>query len=100
MGNLIDPLAKKRALIEAAKAKAASLSALQTIPTKPIEYGSPEDAINKTRLIADNSGSMASYINGQSAMEHAKKGIVEYLRSSVPNKDAVAIHLMNTPYRQ
>lgn len=92
MGNLIDPIAKKRALIEAAKAKAAAASqALEKTPIAPIEFGSVEDAVNRIRIIADNSSSM-----GTSKMEDAKKGIVECLRNGTPNKDAFAIHLLNS----
>ena len=99
MSSFEDVIAKKKAQIEAAKAKAkAARTDLIHKPTtgEKIEFINPEDASNKIRVIFDNSGSMGSLIKDKEAIEHAKDGCVELLRSSVPNRDAYAIHLLNT----
>ena len=105
MSSIQDPVARKKALIEAAKARSAlDKGAIQQIPTKKIEFISPENATNKIRIVVDNSGSMSTNVldkdkKESTSMEEAKKGIVEFLRNCVPNKDAVAIHLLNNNTR-
>jgi hypothetical protein len=96
MGNILNPIERKRALIEAAKEKAASLSL--TKKEKVIEYIPASNAENKLRIIFDNSSSMSTRIGSKQAVEHAKDGVVEFLRNCALNKDAVAIHLLNSSY--
>ncbi len=95
MSTFQDAVSRKKALIEAAKARTAKPDALATTPKqeRKIEYIPPEQATNKMRVVFDNSGSMS----GQ-AIKDAKKGVVEYLRNCTVNKDAVAIHLLEQPY--
>jgi Mg-chelatase subunit ChlD len=103
--TLNDPVARKKAIIDAAKAASqAAGSALKKVEKpKQIEYIKPEDATNKIRIVFDNSGSMSSSCYDKekhlsSSIEEAKKGVVEFLRNCTPNKDAVAVHLLNTSY--
>jgi hypothetical protein len=82
-----DPNAAKREAIE--KARAARTHA------KPedgaiMHYIPPSECVDRTRIVFDDSGSMAGQI------ENAKKGVVEYLRNCIPNQSAVAMHFMNT----
>src|SRR6185312_11624138 len=98
MSSFEDAAARKRALIEKAKqaAKAAKGELVQSTSHRvKIEFTDPEEATNKLRIFFDNSGSMADLIGDKEAVEHAKDGCVEFLRSCTPNKDAVAIHLLN-----
>lgn len=101
-----DPIAAKKALIEERKRQAAAAKGELLVQPKKEEkkFIPPADAINKIRIIADNSGSMGSYADYSSTnkfteenrkLNQAKKGIIEFLRNCVPNKDAVAIHMLN-----
>lgn len=103
--TLLDPAAKKRAAIEAAKALSQSAKP-DALATKPPEVKrvliDPEKAESRIRIVADNSVSMSDSLSGvwsidpkDSKMEAAKKGIVEFLRNCTLNKDAVAIHFLN-----
>jgi hypothetical protein len=98
--NFIDPVAKKNAIIEDKKRKAAAAqAALSTTSKEPIKGCNPEDAANKLRIIFDNSGSMNSHVNnnwsGPTLIQEARRGVVEFLRNCNPLKDAVAVHLLN-----
>lgn len=50
----------------------------------------PEDAVDRLRIIFDNSGSMLG-----PKLQAAKDGCVEFLRNCTPNATSVAIHLLN-----
>lgn len=98
MSSFEDIAARKKAAMEAAKAAARAAKGEITkvaSPARKIDFISPEEATNKLRIIFDNSGSMSTQIKDKSAVEHAKEGVVEFLRSCTPNKDAVAVHLLN-----
>ena len=107
--SIFDPLAKKKAAIDAARARKEAANSQNSKPedaalTRMNSLIKAEDAPERIRIVVDNSGSMAYHLtlaNGVSStkMEEAKKGIVEFLRNCVPNKDAVAVHLLNLPYQ-
>ncbi len=90
MANFQDAAVRKAALIAQAKARTAKPDALAKKESK--EYIKPEQADSRLRIVFDNSGSMAG-----SKITDAKKGVVEFLRNCTPNKDAVAIHLLENP---
>jgi hypothetical protein len=103
MSSIIDPVARKRALIEGRKKEVEAASSALTKtkpPTKTPEYIPAEEAANKLRIVFDNSSSMGYGLNSghTDRMTEAKKGVVEFLRSCTLNKDAVAIHLLNSGY--
>jgi hypothetical protein len=87
VGNFKDAAALKREAIERARAKATAVTAEDA---QMIKYISPAECADRTRIVFDDSGSMASQI------DNAKKGVVEYLKNCIPNQSAVAIHFMNT----
>src|SRR5208282_163618 len=90
MANFQDAAKRKADLINAAKARVVKPDALAKQETK--DYIKPEQADSKLRIVFDNSGSM-----GGKKITDAKKGVVEFLRNCTPNKDAVAIHLLENP---
>jgi hypothetical protein len=107
MSTLNDPAARKRALIEAAKAakeakNSTNVTKEDAALAKKIDLINPAEATNKIRIVFDNSGSMGFPINYGAGMEpkikQAKKGVVEFLRNCTLNKDAVAVHLLELPY--
>lgn len=76
---------------EAKKAEEAKQALLKKDNSdKPFEYAAPEKAINKNRIIFDDSGSMS----GQKIVD-AQDGCIEYMRNCQINDTAVAIHPMN-----
>jgi hypothetical protein len=103
--NYIDAQARKKALIDAARLKGIAKPEDAAIQTTKREFTKPEECKNRIRIVFDNSGSMNTQItmpnvNGQSGifssrMTEAKKGVIEFLRNCTPNKDAVAIHMLN-----
>ncbi len=98
MSSFENIAARKRAQIEAAKAAARAAKGelvKSSTPKEKIEFIPPSEATNKLRIVFDNSGSMNKLIQDKQAVEHAKEGVVEFLRSCTLNKDAVAIHLLN-----
>lgn len=105
MSSLNDPAARKRALIEAAKAAKNKTSQNVTKEDAALvrkDLIPASEAINRIRIVFDNSGSMGSpthYAPGaKSKISEAKKGVVEFLRNCTLNKDAVAVHLLELPY--
>lgn len=55
-----------------------------------VKYIPPGECPERIRCVFDDSGSMDSQI------EHAKTGVVEFLRNCIPNQTSVAVHFMNT----
>lgn len=104
--SVIDPIAAKKAAIEKKRQEAK-----EKMAAKPedgaikrfIPSVQPEDAASRIRIIFDNSGSMNSPArvmsiydpNAKTKISEAKEGCVEFMRNCTPNKDAVAIHLLN-----
>jgi uncharacterized protein YegL len=82
------PMDAKRASIEAARKAAASASGKE--PTAIVRWIPPAECADRIRIVFDDSGSMSGQI------EHAKQGVVEFLRNCIPNQTAVAVHFMNT----
>lgn len=85
IGKYTSGVDAKKAAIEAARAKAPSAS-----DAVLVKYIPPGECPDRNRIIFDDSGSMAGYI------QDAKKGVTEYLRNCVPNTTAVAVHFMNS----
>ena len=85
--NLKNPQDAKRAAMDAAKAASKGTSAESVALER---YISPDKCPDRNRIVFDDSGSM----DGQ--IMNAKKGVVEFLRNSIPNHTAVAVHFMNT----
>lgn len=79
---LTDPNKAKLALIE--KARSTAVDKTDAL----VKYIDPAQAKNRSRLLADDSGSMMSHF------QDLRDGLVEYLRSSIKDQDAVAIHLL------
>ena len=82
----------KKAAIEAAKNAAASSKALGAGESASaiMKYIPPAECSDRIRIVFDDSGSMSGEI------QHAKKGVVEFLRNCIPNQTAVAVHFMCT----
>ena len=85
--NLKNPQDAKRAAMDAAKAASKGTSAESVALER---YISPDKCPDRNRIVFDDSGSMSGQIT------NAKKGVVEFLRNSIPNHTAVAVHFMNT----
>lgn len=85
--NLKNPQDAKRAAMDAAKAASKGTSAESVALER---YISPDKCPDRNRIVFDDSGSMGGQIT------NAKKGVVEFLRNSIPNHTAVAVHFMNT----
>jgi Mg-chelatase subunit ChlD len=96
---ITDPIARKKALIDAARLKGIAKPEDAAIQ-RTVSFVEPKDAKNRIRIVFDNSGSMSTTLaitNGfSSRMAEAKKGVIEFLRNSSPNRDAVAIHMLNS----
>lgn len=82
------PDPKKEAMARAKEQAQASKAGAS--PTAIVKYIPPGECAERIRCVFDDSGSMGSQI------EHAKTGVVEFLRNCIPNQTAVAIHFMNT----
>jgi Mg-chelatase subunit ChlD len=99
---MIDHNAVKRARIEAARMKGIAKPEDAAIQIAR-EFVKPEEAKNRIRIVFDNSGSMSTFVTlsnkNSTRMIEAKKGVIEFLRNCTPNKDAVAIHMLNNYYR-
>lgn len=81
----------KREAMAAAKAKAQQAkSGVSASDAQIVKYIPPGECPDRIRCVFDDSGSMGLQI------EHAKKGVVEFLRNCIPNQTAVAVHFMNT----
>jgi hypothetical protein len=81
----------KKEAMAAAKARAQEAkTGVKASDAAIIKYIPPGDCAERIRCVFDDSGSMAGQI------EHAKRGVVEFLRNCVPNQTAVAVHFMNT----
>jgi hypothetical protein len=81
----------KKEAMAAAKARAAEAkTGVKASDAAIIKYIPPGDCAERIRCVFDDSGSMTGQI------EHAKQGVVEFLRNCVPNQTAVAVHFMNT----
>lgn len=91
VGNFSSASDAKKAAMEAAKAKAqqAQLGAGEQA-SAIVKWIPPAECSVRGRIVFDDSGSMVGQI------ENAKKGVVEYFRSSIPNQTACAVHCMNT----
>ena len=87
IGNYKNPQDAKRAAMDAAKAASKGTSAESAALER---YISPDKCPDRNRIVFDDSGSMGGQIT------NAKKGVVEFLRNSIPNHTAVAVHFMNT----
>jgi len=99
MSNFADPIARKKALIEEARRKNQPTAEDATL-ARVRDLVKPADAPSRTRIVFDNSGSMADSLNAQgkpsTKMKEALKGCIEYLRNCTLNRDAVAIHMLNS----
>jgi hypothetical protein len=84
-----NPVDAKRVAMAAVKAKAHAETGKEPAAAI-IKYIPPGECPDRIRAVFDDSGSMYSEI------EHAKQGVVEFLRNCVPNQTSVAVHWMNT----
>lgn len=82
------PDPKKEAMARAKEQAQASKAGAN--PAAIVKYIPPGECPDRNRIVFDDSGSMGSQI------EHAKTGVVEFLRNCIPNQTAVAVHFMNT----
>jgi len=75
-------------------AEGAELAATPKPPSAPITYLAVTDPAIKDKIgiVFDDSGSMSG-----SAIQEAKDGVIEFLRSCIPNTTAIAIYPMNAP---
>lgn len=79
---------------------AAKLAALRARAAKPedaalakaeVKLPAPEEAKDKLRFLADDSGSMTRYV------EDVKDGIIESLRNCIPGQTSAAVHFLCSP---
>lgn len=92
-------MARRREALKQAQAAPQAEDAKIMRPTPQVK---PEDVNSRLRIVFDNSGSMDSPLDynragSKSKLEEAKGGVVEFIRNLTPNKDALAIHMLERP---
>lgn len=85
----LNPADAKRAAMAAVKSAAHASTGKEPVAAI-IKYLPPSECPDRNRIVFDDSGSMKGEI------EHAKQGVVEFLRNCIPNQTSVAVHWMNT----
>ena len=85
----LNPADAKRAAMAAVKSAAHASTGKEPVAAI-IKYLPPSECPDRNRIVFDDSGSMSREI------EHAKQGVVEFLRNCIPNQTSVAVHWMNT----